>query len=118
RGRTLREPTSGTTAHSLAMIAKLKGYPLTCVMPEDATEERKRLLRLYGAEVVLSAAADGADGAGRLVLAQGAGGRGLDRARAARAREARERPSLVRPLPVRERGDPARALRGHGSRDR
>ena len=51
-GRELLEPTSGNTGISLALIAKLKGYELTCVMPENATEERKRLLRLYGAEIV------------------------------------------------------------------
>jgi [CysO sulfur-carrier protein]-thiocarboxylate-dependent cysteine synthase len=67
-GRHLLEPTSGNTGHSLAMIAKLKGYPLTCVMPENATDERKRLLRLYGAEIVLSPAAEGSNGAVRLAL--------------------------------------------------
>ena len=41
-GRELLEPTSGNTGISLAMVAKLKGYPLTCVMPENATEERRR----------------------------------------------------------------------------
>ena len=51
-GRELLEPTSGNTGISLALVAKLKGYPLTCVMPENATEERRRLLRLYGAEIV------------------------------------------------------------------
>jgi len=67
-GRHLLEPTSGNTGHSLAMIAKLKGYPLTCVMPENATEERKRMLRLYGAEIVLSPGAEGSNGAVRLAL--------------------------------------------------
>ena len=67
-GRHLLEPTSGNTGHSLAMIAKVKGYPLTCVMPENATDERKRLLRLYGAEVVLSPGAEGSNGAVRLAL--------------------------------------------------
>jgi [CysO sulfur-carrier protein]-thiocarboxylate-dependent cysteine synthase len=67
-GRTLLEPTSGNTGISLAMVAKLKGYPLTCVMPENATEERKRLLRIYGAEIVESPAAEGSNGAVRLAL--------------------------------------------------
>src|SRR5947207_15955272 len=58
-GRALLEPTSGNTGISLAMIAKVKGYPLTCVMPENATEERRRLLRIYGAEIVDSPAAQG-----------------------------------------------------------
>jgi [CysO sulfur-carrier protein]-thiocarboxylate-dependent cysteine synthase len=67
-GRALLEPTSGNTGISLALIAKLKGYPLTCVMPENATEERKRLLRLYGATIVESPGAEGSNGAVRLAL--------------------------------------------------
>ena len=67
-GAELLEPTSGNTGISLALIAKLKGYPLTCVMPENATEERKRMLRLYGAEIVLSPGAEGSNGAVRLAL--------------------------------------------------
>jgi cysteine synthase B len=68
-GRHLLEPTSGNTGHSLAMVARLKGYPLTCVMPENATDERKRMLRLYGAEIVLSPGEEGSNGAVRLALA-------------------------------------------------
>ncbi len=67
-GRELLEPTSGNTGISLALVAKLKGYPLTCVMPENATEERKRLLRLFGATIVFSPAAQGSNGAVRLAL--------------------------------------------------
>ena len=67
-GRALLEPTSGNTGISLALVAALKGYPLTCVIPENATEERKRLLRLYGADIVLSPAAEGSNGAVRLAL--------------------------------------------------
>jgi len=67
-GRALLEPTSGNTGISLALVAALKGYPLTCVMPENATPERKRLLRLYGADIVLSPAAEGSNGAVRLAL--------------------------------------------------
>jgi [CysO sulfur-carrier protein]-thiocarboxylate-dependent cysteine synthase len=67
-GRALLEPTSGNTGISLAMVAKLKGYPLTCVMPENATGERRRLLRIYGAEIVDSPAAEGSNGAVRLAL--------------------------------------------------
>jgi cysteine synthase len=67
-GRELLEPTSGNTGISLAMVAKLKGYPLTCVMPENATEERRRLLGIYGARIVDSPAAEGSNGAVRLAL--------------------------------------------------
>ena len=67
-GRELLEPTSGNTGISLALVAKLKGYPLTCVMPENATEERKRLLRLYGAELIFSPPDEGSNGAVRLAL--------------------------------------------------
>jgi [CysO sulfur-carrier protein]-thiocarboxylate-dependent cysteine synthase len=67
-GRELLEPTSGNTGISLALVAKLRGYPLTCVMPENATEERKRLLRLFGAEIVYSPGAQGSNGAVRMAL--------------------------------------------------
>jgi cysteine synthase B len=67
-GRELLEPTSGNTGISLALVAKLKGYPLTCVMPENATEERKRLLRLYGAKIVLTPGEEGSNGAVRRAL--------------------------------------------------
>jgi cysteine synthase len=67
-GRELLEPTSGNTGISLALVAKLKGYPLTCVMPENATDERKRLLRLYGAGIVFSPGDEGSNGAVRLAL--------------------------------------------------
>ena len=67
-GRELLEPTSGNTGISLALIAKLKGYPLTVVMPENATEERRRLLRLFGAKIVDSPPGEGSNGAVRLAL--------------------------------------------------
>ncbi len=67
-GRELLEPTSGNTGISLALVARLKGYPLTCVMPENATEERKRLLRLFGANIVFSPGEEGSNGAVRLAL--------------------------------------------------
>jgi cysteine synthase B len=67
-GRELLEPTSGNTGISLALVAKLKGYPLTCVLPENATEERKRLLRLFGAKIVFSPGTEGSNGAVRLAL--------------------------------------------------
>jgi cysteine synthase B len=67
-GRELLEPTSGNTGIALAMVAKLKSYRLTCVLPENATEERIRLLRLYGADIVFSPAAEGSNGAVRVAL--------------------------------------------------
>jgi [CysO sulfur-carrier protein]-thiocarboxylate-dependent cysteine synthase len=67
-GRELLEPTSGNTGISLALVAKLKGYPLTCVLPENATEERKRVLRLYGARIVESPGEQGSNGAVRRAL--------------------------------------------------
>jgi [CysO sulfur-carrier protein]-thiocarboxylate-dependent cysteine synthase len=67
-GRELLEPTSGNTGISLALVAKLKGYPLTCVLPENATEERRRVLRLYGARIVESPGEQGSNGAVRRAL--------------------------------------------------
>jgi cysteine synthase len=67
-GRELLEPTSGNTGISLALVAKLKGYPLTCVMPVNATEERTRLLELYGAKIRYSPGAEGSNGAVRAAL--------------------------------------------------
>jgi cysteine synthase B len=67
-GRRLLEPTSGNTGISLALVAKLRGYPLTCVLPASVTEERRRLLRLYGADIVESPADEGSNGAVRLAM--------------------------------------------------
>jgi [CysO sulfur-carrier protein]-thiocarboxylate-dependent cysteine synthase len=67
-GRRLLEPTSGNTGISLALVAKLRGYPLTCVLPANVTEERRRMLRLYGAEIVESPPEEGSNGAVRLAL--------------------------------------------------
>jgi [CysO sulfur-carrier protein]-thiocarboxylate-dependent cysteine synthase len=67
-GRRLLEPTSGNTGISLALVAKLKGYPLTCVLPENATTERRRVLRLFGADVIDSPGDQGSNGAVRLAL--------------------------------------------------
>jgi len=67
-GRALLEPTSGNTGISLAFVSRLKGYDLTCVMPENATEERRRLLRLFGAQIIESPADEGSNGAVRVAL--------------------------------------------------
>ena len=64
-GQRLLEPTSGNTGISLALVAKLMGLQLTCVMPENATPERRALLELYGAEIVDSPGDLGSNGAVR-----------------------------------------------------
>jgi cysteine synthase len=60
-GCTVLEPTSGNTGISLAMVCKLKGYRLICVMPENTSIERRQLLEMYGAEIRLSPAAGGSN---------------------------------------------------------
>jgi cysteine synthase B len=60
------EPTSGNTGISLAMAAKLKGYRMVCVMPENTSEERRELLRMWGAEIISSPAAGGSNTAVRV----------------------------------------------------
>ena len=98
--RTILEPTSGNTGIALAMVARRKGYRLTVVIPDNASEERIRLLELFGAEIVFS---PGRQGDQR-----------LDRGRAA----PRGRRPLLHALPVREPGEPARARGGNGRGDR
>ena len=66
--RTILEPTSGNTGIALAMICRRKGYPLKVVMPDNVTEERTQLLRMYGAEVVYSEGAKGSNGAVEVAL--------------------------------------------------
>lgn len=61
-GDTIMEPTSGNTGISLAMICRVRGYRLVAVMPENVTEERRQLLRLYGAEIVESPGELGSNG--------------------------------------------------------
>src|SRR4249919_449211 len=67
-GQTILEPTSGNTGIALAMICRRKGYPLTVVMPDNVTEERTQLLRMYGAEIVYSEGAKGSNGAVEMAL--------------------------------------------------
>lgn len=62
-GHELLEPTSGNTGLSLAMIARVKGYHLTVVAPENVPEEKLEVLRLYGADVRYSPADEGSNGA-------------------------------------------------------
>ena len=65
-GQELLEPTSGNTGISLALVAKLRGLKLTCVMPANATPERRQLLELYGATIIESPGDQGSNGAVRL----------------------------------------------------
>jgi cysteine synthase B len=60
-GCTILEPTSGNTGISLAMVAKLKGYGLVCVMPENTSIERRQLLEMFGARIISSPAAGGSN---------------------------------------------------------
>ena len=65
-GCTILEPTSGNTGISLAMAARLKGYKLICVMPENTSAERTQILNMWGAEVRYSPAAGGSNEAVRV----------------------------------------------------
>ncbi|HUR74113.1 MAG TPA: cysteine synthase [Sporichthya sp.] len=65
-GCTILEPTSGNTGISLAMAAKLRGYRMVCVMPENTSEERRQILSMFGAEIVSSPAAGGSNEAVRV----------------------------------------------------
>jgi [CysO sulfur-carrier protein]-thiocarboxylate-dependent cysteine synthase len=65
-GSTILEPTSGNTGISLAMAAKVRGYNLICVMPENTSPERRQLLEMWGAQIISSPAAGGSNEAVRV----------------------------------------------------
>ena len=62
-GKTILEPSSGNTGIGLALVAKLRGYGLRVVMPDNVSVERRQLLEIFGAEVTLSPGAEGSNGA-------------------------------------------------------
>ncbi len=64
-GQTIIEPSSGNTGIALAMIARLRGYPIKIVLPENVSIERRQLLEVFGAEVIQSPGAEGSNGAVR-----------------------------------------------------
>ncbi|MHA1116157.1 MAG: PLP-dependent cysteine synthase family protein, partial [Candidatus Heimdallarchaeaceae archaeon] len=59
KNKVIIEATSGNTGIGLALVATIKGYKTRIYMPEDASEERKKILKLYGAEVILTPKEDG-----------------------------------------------------------
>lgn len=65
-GRTIIEPSSGNTGIALAMIARLRGYPIKIVMPENVSAERRQLLEVFGAEIIWSPGTEGSNGAVRM----------------------------------------------------
>jgi cysteine synthase B len=65
-GATILEPSSGNTGIGLALVAKLRGYKLRVIMPENVSVERRQLLEIFGAEVTLSPGEEGSNGAIRM----------------------------------------------------
>ena len=64
-GKTIIEPSSGNTGIALAMIARLRGYPIKIVMPENVSRERRQMLEVYGAEIITTPGSEGSNGAVR-----------------------------------------------------
>ena len=64
-GQTILEPSSGNTGIALAAIARLKGYPIKILMPESVSVERRQMLEIMGAEVILTPGPEGSNGAVR-----------------------------------------------------
>ncbi len=71
-GQQILEPSSGNTGIALAMIGRLKGYKVTIVMPDSFTIERRQLLEIYGAQVMLSDGSKGSNGSVEVALEMGA----------------------------------------------
>ena len=72
-GSIIVEPTSGNTGIGIALVGRLKGYRVKIVMPENMSEERKKLIRTLGAELVLTPEKDSIMGAVRKSSADGRG---------------------------------------------
>jgi cysteine synthase len=68
-GKTIIEPSSGNTGIALAMIAQIKGYPIKVVLPENVSIERRQMLEVFGAEIILSPGSEGSNGAVRRAIA-------------------------------------------------
>ncbi len=68
RDKTILEPTSGNTGIALALVARLRGYRFTAVMPDNASVERVQLLKAFGADIIFSEGAKGTNGS--VMLAQ------------------------------------------------
>jgi [CysO sulfur-carrier protein]-thiocarboxylate-dependent cysteine synthase len=64
-GRTIIEPSSGNTGIALSMIARIRGYPIKIVMPENVSVERRQSLEVWGAEIIVTPGAEGSNGAVR-----------------------------------------------------
>jgi cysteine synthase len=64
-GRTIIEPSSGNTGIALAMISRIRGYPIKIVMPENVSVERRQALEVWGAEIIFSPGGEGSNGAVR-----------------------------------------------------
>ena len=64
-GQTIIEPSSGNTGIALAMIARTRGYPIKIVLPENVSIERRQLLEIFGAQIILSPGGEGSNGAVR-----------------------------------------------------
>jgi cysteine synthase B len=62
-GQTIVEPSSGNTGIALAAIARIKGYPIKILLPENVSVERRQMLEVFGAEIILTPGAEGSNGA-------------------------------------------------------
>jgi cysteine synthase len=62
-GQTILEPSSGNTGIALAAIARIKGYPIKILLPENVSIERRQMLEVFGAEIILTPGAEGSNGA-------------------------------------------------------